>query len=93
MVVSLSRSNFEGQMDKIRWTFSRINWTLYRDATGLWMAFNSTAESHNTTDRENMESWLTDRGLRTEEIERLFRDVDENGEAAITVSHLHEPRD
>ena len=55
------------------------------------MAFSSTAASHKTTDKTNMEAWLTDRGLRTEEIEKLIRDVENKGEAAITVSRLHEP--
>jgi hypothetical protein len=39
--------------------------------------------------KKNMESWLTERGLRAEEIEKLFRDVEQNGEAAVTVSRLH----
>jgi hypothetical protein len=78
-------------MGEISWTFYRINWTLYRDAAGLWMAFSSTGESHNTTDKSNMESWLMNRGLQTEHVESLIRDVENKGEAAITVSHLHEP--
>jgi hypothetical protein len=80
-------------MDRITWAFNRVNWTLYRDDSGLWMAFSSTSESHKTKDKKNMESWLTDRGLRTNEIESLIFDVEKNGEAAITVSHLHERRD
>jgi hypothetical protein len=62
---------------------------LYRDDAGLWVAFGSTSESHNTMGKKNMESWLTERGLRAEEIEKLFRDVEQNGEAAVTVSRLH----
>lgn len=80
-------------MDEIRWSFSRIIWTLHRDDAGLLMAFNSNSASHNTMDKKNMESWLTDGGLRTEEIEKLFRDVETNGDGSITVSHLHEPCD
>jgi len=78
-------------MDEITWAFNRINWTLYRDDVGQWMAFSSTSESHKTMDKKNMESWLTERGLRTEEAEKLIRDVEKNGEAAVTVSRLHEP--
>jgi len=80
-------------MDEIRWAFNSVNWTLYRDDAGLWMAFSSTAESHNTMDKKTMESWLIDHGLKTEEVERLFREVEKNGEAAITVSRLHEHTD
>jgi hypothetical protein len=80
-------------MDRITWAFSRVNWNLYRDDSGLWMAFSSSSESHKTKDKKNMESWLMDRGLRTNEIELLIHDVEKNGEAAITVSHLHERRD
>lgn len=80
-------------MDKITWAFNRVNWTLYRDDSGIWMAFSSTSESHKTRNKRNMELWLTGRGLRTEQIESLIRDVEENGEAAITVSQLHERRD
>ena len=79
-------------MDEIRWSFIRIDWTLYHDS-GLWMAFNSVSESHETMDKENMESWLKGKGLRIGEIETLFRDAEKNGGAAITVSHLHEPPD
>jgi len=80
-------------MDEVRWAFNRISWTLYRDDAGQWVAFSSISESHNTMEKENMESWLTERGLRAEEVEKLFRDVEKNGEAAVTVSRLHEPRD
>ena len=83
----------EGKMDEIKWAFIRINWTLYHDDEGLWMAFNSASDSHKMTDRENMKSWLKDRGLRIAEIETLFRDAERNGEAAITVSRMHEPPD
>lgn len=79
-------------MDEIRWAFNRINLTLYRDDAGLWVAFSSTSESYNTMDKKNMESWLTERGLRAEEIEKLFRDAEKDGEAAVTVSRLREPR-
>jgi hypothetical protein len=78
-------------MDEIRWAFHRINWTLYRDAVGLWMAFSSASDNHSTLEKKNMESWLTRKGLRVEDIEKLFRDVEKKGEAAITVSQLHEP--
>ena len=80
-------------MDEIRWAFNGVNWTLYRDDAGPWMAFSSTSESHNTMDKKNMESWLIDRGLKTEEVERLFPDVEKNGEAAVAVSRLRELRD
>jgi hypothetical protein len=33
-----------------------------------------------------MESWLSAQGLRTEEIEKLFHDAKENGEATINAS-------
>jgi hypothetical protein len=72
-------------MDEIRWAFNSVNWTLYRDDAGPWMAFSSTSESHNTMDKKNM-----DRGLKTEEVERLFPDAEKNGEAAVTVSRLRE---
>ena len=75
-------------MDEIRWAFHRINWTLYRDDEGLWMAFSSASDSHRTTEKKNMESWLTGKGLRAEDVEKLFREVEKNGEAAITVSRL-----
>jgi hypothetical protein len=78
--------------DDISWRLIRINWTLYRDTTeGLWMAFSSTSENHSTSEKTNMETWLADRGLRAEEIARLFRDAEKTGEAALTVSRLHEP--
>jgi len=77
-------------MDEIRWAFNSVNWTLYRDDAGPCMAFSSTSESHNTMDKKNMESWLIDRGLKAEEVERLFPDVEKNGEAAVTVSCLRE---
>ena len=48
-------------MGKITWAFNRVNWTLYRDDSGLWMAFSSTSESHKTENKKNMEAWLTDR--------------------------------
>lgn len=71
----------------IRWRFIRINWTLYRDTTeALWMAFSSASENHSTFDRANMETWLADRGLRPEEIAKLFHDAEKTGEAALTVS-------
>jgi hypothetical protein len=44
-------------------------------------------------DKKNMESWLIDRSLKAEEVERLFLDVEKNGEAAVTVSRLRELRD
>ena len=80
-------------MGEIQWAFYRINWTLYRDDEGLWVACNSASESHNTMDKKKMESWLTERGLRVDEVENLFRDVEKNGEAAVTASRLHEPPD
>lgn len=87
------RLDLEGMMDEIRWALHRINWSLYRDDSGLWMAFSSNAENHKTMDKTNMESWLAHHGLRTEEVEKLVRDAETKGEAAITVSHLHEPPD
>jgi len=63
-------------MDEVRWAFNRINWTLYRDDAGRWTAFSSASENHNTMDKKSMESWLTDRGLRTGDIKKLFRDVE-----------------
>ena len=78
--------------DDIRWRFIRINWTLYRDTTeGLWMAFSSASENHSTSDKANMETWLADKGLRAEEIAKLFHDAEKTGEAALTVSRLHGP--
>jgi len=91
VIAKLLRSCPEGKMDETRWAFHRINWTLHRDAEGLWMAFSSTSDSHSTLEKENMESWLKRKGLRVEDIEKLFHDVEKNGEAAITVSRLHEP--
>ncbi len=41
----------EGKMDEARWAFHRINWTLYRDAEGLWMAFSSACDSHSTLEK------------------------------------------
>jgi hypothetical protein len=66
----------ERTMDEIRWAFNSANWTRNRDDAGLWMAFSSTSESHNTMDKKNMESWLIDRGLKAEEVERLLPDVE-----------------
>jgi hypothetical protein len=78
--------------DDVRWRFIRIKWTLYRKtAEGLWMAISSASDSHSTSEKTNMESWLADRGLRTEDIAKLFRDTEKSGEAALTVSRLHEP--
>jgi hypothetical protein len=77
-------------MDEIRWGFHKINWTLYRDDDGQWMAFSSASDSHRTIEKKNMESWLTAKGLLADDIEKLFRDVEMNGESAITVSRLHE---
>lgn len=79
-------------MDEIRWQFNQSNWSLYRDtAEGLCMAFSSTSDSHRTAEKTNMESWLADRGLRAEDIAKLFRDAEKTGEAAVTVSRLHQP--
>jgi len=79
-------------MDEVKWRFYSINWTLYRDITeGLWMAFSSDSDSHSTAEKTNMESWLAGRGLRTEDIAKLFRDAEKTGEAALTVPRLHEP--
>jgi hypothetical protein len=58
-------------MDEIRWAFNRINWTLYRDAGGKWIAFSSVSDSHRATEKSD--------------------DVEKKGEAAVTVSRLHEP--
>jgi hypothetical protein len=58
----------EGKMDETRWSFHRINWTLYRDVEEPWMAFSSASDSHSTLEKENMESWLTRKGLRVEDI-------------------------
>jgi hypothetical protein len=80
-------------MDEIRWTFNRINWTLYRDAGGKWIAFSSASDSHRATEKSEMEPWLKGRGLRSADIQTLFRDVEKKGEAAVTVSRLHEPPD
>lgn len=81
-------------MDEVRWRFYRIRWMLYRDTTeGLWMAFSSNSDSHRTDDKVEMESWLADRGLRTKDIAKLFRDAEKTGEAALTVSGLHESPD
>lgn len=81
-------------MDEVRWRFNQINWTLYRDTTeGLWMAFSSNSDSHRTAEKANMESWLAGRGLRTNDIAKLFRDAEKTGEASLTVSRLHEPPD
>lgn len=78
--------------DAIRWRFIRINWTLYRDKDeGQWMAFSSASDSHSTSEKTNMETWLADRGLGAEDIAKLFRDAEKSGEAALTVSRLHEP--
>ena len=87
------RAHSGEKMEEIRWAFNRVNWTLYRDDTGAWIAFSSTSESHNTMDKKNMESWLIDRGLKTAEVERLLREAEKNGEAAVTLSRLREPRD
>jgi len=54
------------------------------------MAFSSNSDSHRTTERKNMESWLTDRGLRAGDIAELFHQAEKTGEAALTVSRLHE---
>ena len=55
------------------------------------MAFSSASDSHSTLEKENMESWLTRKGFPLKDVEKLFHDVEKNGEAAITVSRLHEP--
>lgn len=48
-------------------------------------------DTHRSADRTNMESWLADRGLRAEDIAKLFRQAEKTGQAALTVSRLHEP--
>jgi len=63
-----------------------IRWTLYRDSLPAWVAFSSSSDGYKTEHRAHMESWLSARGLRTEEIEQLFHDAEENGEAIINVS-------
>ena len=37
-----------------------------------------------------MEKWLANKGLRAKDIATLFRDAEKTGEAALTVSRLHE---
>ena len=78
-------------MDEIRWDFHRVNWTLYQDSGGLWVAFSSTSEGHHTMSKKEMESWLTSRGLTAAIVEKLFQEVEKKGEAAVSVSQLHEP--
>ena len=63
-----------------------IRWNLYRNPAGAWVVFSDTPATYTTMDRQRMESWLTARGLRPKEIERLFREADENGEGIITIS-------
>lgn len=78
-------------MDEIRWEFNRVKWTLYQDSGGLWVAFSSTSEGHQTMSKKEMESWLTSRGLPIAIVEKLFQEVEKNGEAAVNVSELHAP--
>jgi len=75
----------------IDWRFIQINWTLYRDsAEDMWMAFSSASDSHSTPKKIDMERWLANKGLRAKDIATLFRDAEKTGEAALTVSRLHE---
>jgi hypothetical protein len=78
-------------MDKIRWDFHFVNWTLYQDSGGLWVAFSSTSEVCHTPSKKEMESWLASRGLTIAIVEKLFQEVEEKGEAAVSVPQLHEP--
>ena len=64
----------------------KIQLSLYRDSLPAWVAFISAGDSYKTEHREHMESWLTERGLKQEQIDELFREVEKNGEASITVS-------
>jgi hypothetical protein len=60
-------------------------------AENLWMAFSSASDSFSTSEKMDMETWLADRGLHAKDIAKLFGDVEKHGEAALTVSRLHEP--
>jgi hypothetical protein len=62
-----------------------ISWTLYLDGSPAWIAFNSASVSCRTKDRKAMEAWLSAQGLRAEDIEELFGEVEANGEATISV--------
>jgi hypothetical protein len=68
-----------------------IRWTLYRDSLPAWVAFSSLSHGFKTEHRAQMESWLRVQGLQTEEIELLFRDAVEHGEATISVEVPRNP--
>ena len=63
-----------------------IRWNLYRNPAGAWVVFSDTPATFTTEIRQRMESWLTARGLRPDELEKLFRDAEQNGEGIITIS-------
>ena len=68
-------------------------WNLYRNAAGAWVVFSDTPATYTTKDKQRMASWLAARGLRPDEIERLFRDTQENGEGIVTISLTRTRRD
>jgi hypothetical protein len=70
-----------------------IRWNLYRNSAGAWVVFSDTPATYTTENRTNMESWLTARGLRPDELEKLFRDAEEKGEGLITLSLKRVPHD
>ena len=63
-----------------------IRWNLYRNSAGTWVVFSDTPATYTAENRTHMESWLTARGLRPDELEKLFRDAEEKGEGLITIS-------
>ena len=91
-VVPESR-NMQFRRKEVTIMVDKIQLTLYRDSLPAWVAFIPNGDGYKTEHREHMESWLTARGLRREQIDELFRDVEENGEAIITVSISDETGD
>jgi hypothetical protein len=71
----------------------KIRLTLYLDCLPAWIAFIHGGDGYKTEHREQMESWLLARGLTQEQMDQLFRDVEENGEAIITLSTPDNPPD
>ena len=65
---------------------NKTQFSLHCDSLPAWVAVTSAGDGYKTEHREHMESWLTERGLKQEQVDELFREVEKNGEASITVS-------
>ena len=80
-------------MDEIRWQFNQINWTLYREPPKVY-GWQLSVQLRTATELQRKQMWSPGwqtGGLRAEDTAKLFRDAEEIGEAAVTVSRLYSP--